>query len=749
MLKLKKYFKPFTIPLLIVVALLFGQAMADLALPEYMSNIVNNGIMSSGIDTSIPQAILASNLDEVMEFATPEEQQIIKDNYTLVNAGEGSKDQMKQFPKMESEATYVINDLTADEKVVLKDNMVMSLAVTNMMANLDSELVSSDPKMEALVKQIPEGMSALEFINSLPAEAGNAIRTEIRDGVSKQVEIMGTSIIDGMGKTAVKSIYKNLGTDLAQYQMNYILVSGVKMIGMTLLVVLFSTIVGFFAAQIGAGFARNLRAAVFDKITNLSKGQYEKFSTSTLITRTTNDITQIQQALVMTIRMVFYAPIVGVGAFLKVMKTGAGLTWIIGVVLAAMLVLIVIIFGLAVPKFKKNQILKDENNGVVREALTGLLVVRAFQGENYENQKIDAVSDKQYKLNLSIGRLIQLLMPVMQFVMLASSILIVWFGAYQVNDGIMDIGSVMAFMQYAIQIVMAFLMIAMLGMFLPSASVSAKRIAEVLDVEDDVIDASNVKTTKTRNGLIEFKGVSFKYPDAEECVLKDINLVAKPGEITAFIGSTGSGKSTIINLVPRLYDVNEGELLIDGVNVKDLAQADLHNKIGFVPQKAVLFTGTIEENIRYGKEDASMAEIEEAALIASAADFIEEKEDGYNSPVAQGGTNFSGGQKQRLSIARALVRKPEILIFDDSFSALDMKTDAVVRKSIQEMNEKHPATQLVVAQRVSSIIKADQIVVLDEGRIVGKGTHKELMENCEVYQEIAYSQLSKEELENE
>uniref|UniRef100_UPI00261568AF ABC transporter ATP-binding protein n=1 Tax=Terrisporobacter sp. TaxID=1965305 RepID=UPI00261568AF len=546
----------------------------------------------------------------------------------------------------------------------------------------------------------------------------------------------------------VKSEYNEIGIDTDLLQTKYIINTGAIMIGITILSMIAAIFVGFLASRVGASLGRELRSKTFEKVMRFSNKEMTEFSTASLITRSTNDIQQIQMMTVMILRMVFFAPFMALGGLYKVLSTNNSMTWIIGVAILGVLTIVIILFATVMPRFKIIQNLVDKLNLVTREILTGLPVIRAFSTERFEEQRFDNVNKDLTKVNMFVNRMMACMMPGMMLVMNLISVLIVWVGAKNIDTGAMQVGDMMAFIQYTMQIVMSFLMISMISVILPRAAVSAKRINEVLE-KDIVIKEDRTPKTfdENKKGLVEFKNVSFKYPDADEDVLSNINFTAKAGETTAFIGSTGSGKSTVINLIPRFHDVTEGEILVDGVNIKNASLHDLREKIGYVPQKGVLFSGTIDSNLRYGKKDATSEEIRKAAEIAQSLDFIMEKENNFESEISQGGSNVSGGQKQRLSIARAIAKNPEIFIFDDSFSALDFKTDAKLRKTLK--SETKDATVLIVAQRISTIIDADQIIVLDEGIVVGKGTHKELLKNCEIYKEIALSQLSKEELENE
>ena len=546
----------------------------------------------------------------------------------------------------------------------------------------------------------------------------------------------------------VKIEYKSIGIDTDKLQSNYIVLAGIKMLGIALISVTAMIIVTFLASRVAASVGKELRGSVFNKVMSFSNAEMDKFSTASLITRSTNDIQQVQMLIVMLLRIVFYAPLMGVGGVLKVVKTNTSMTWIIAVVVIIILFIVGLLFAVVMPKFKTVQKLIDRVNLVTREILTGIPVIRAFSTQRYEEERFDKANRELTKTNIFVNRVMSCMMPTMMFIMNAIAILIVWNGAQSINNGTMQVGDMMAFIQYTMQIIMSFLMISMISIMLPRAAVSLDRIDEVITTELIIKDPKKAeKFHDDKKGILEFKDVSFRYPNADEDVLSHITFTAKPGETTAFIGSTGSGKSTLINLIPRFFDVTEGEILIDGVDIRNVSQHDLREKIGYVPQKGVLFSGTINSNLKYGKEDATEEEVIKAARIAQATDFISAKEEGFDSEIAQGGTNVSGGQKQRLSIARAIAKDPEIYIFDDSFSALDFKTDSTLRKALKE--EINDSTILIVAQRISTILHAEQIIVLDEGNVVGMGTHKELLKNCEVYKQIALSQLSKEELGNE
>lgn len=589
---------------------------------------------------------------------------------------------------------------------------------------------------------LPEGADPFELLKSLPEEQLDQIKIQI----DEQFVNLPENMISQSATNYIKAEYEAIGIDISKTQSSYILSIGGIMLLIALLGMVASIIVGFLSARVAASLGRNLRDKVFEKVTSFSNAEFDNFSTASLITRSTNDIQQVQQFMVMLLRMVFYAPILGVGGVIRAINTNTSMAWIVALGVAAILILIISLFSIAMPKFKALQKLVDKVNLVMRESLNGTLVIRAFNTQKHEEGKFDKANKDLTKTNLFVSRLMVTMMPSMMLIMNGVMLLIVWVGAHQIEQGAIQVGDMMAFIQYAMQIIMSFLMLSMVSMILPRASVSAQRIAEILDQDIIVKDPDNPKEfNKNLKGLLEFKNVSFKYPGAEECVLKNINFTARPGETTAFIGSTGSGKSTLINLIPRFYDVTEGEILLDNINIKEVSLYHLREKIGYVPQKGILFTGTIESNIKYGENsNASNKELSKAIEISQSQEFIDEKDNGIHSEISQGGTNVSGGQKQRLSIARALAKKPELFIFDDSFSALDFKTDMALRKAMdREINNQ---TILIVAQRINTIMNADRIVVLDEGKIVGIGSHKELLKNSDVYKQIALSQLSEEEL---
>ena len=750
MKKLLKYLRPFAGAIIVAIMLLFVQAISDLSLPSYMSNIVNVGIQQKGIEDAVPKAIKSSELNKLLLFTNSDDKKVVEDNYKLIRKEELSDDDyekyIKQYPELANEDIYVLDTKSKDVKRKLNEILGRPMLITSLFESGDATKLMGD---SGNVMAAPEGvdmanMDPFMMLSSMPEEQV----LEIIKGINEKLDEMPESMVTQSAVTYVREQYKELGIDIDKVQTNYLFMAGAKMLGVALIGTIAAVIVTFIAARIAAALGRNLRKDVFNKVVGFSNAEFDRFSTASLITRTTNDIQQIMMLIVMGLRIVFYAPILGIGGIVKVVKSGAGMGWVIVVAVVSILSLVGVLFVFAIPKFKMVQKLVDKLNLVTRESLTGMLVIRAFSTEKYEEEKFERANMNLTKTNLFVNRAMSMMMPLMMFIMNGVTLLIVWVGSHRVDSGVMQVGDMMAFMQYVMQIIMAFLMISMVSVILPRALVSAGRVSEVLNTDIAIKNIENpVRFKVEEKGEIEFKNVSFKYPGADEYILKDINFKAKSGETTAFIGSTGSGKSTLINLIPRFYDVTSGEILIDGENIKNVSLHDLREKIGFVPQKGMLFSGTIESNLKYGGEHISDEYMHKAAEIAQATEFISSKESGFNTEISQGGTNVSGGQKQRLAIARALAKNSEIFIFDDSFSALDFKTDAKLRKAINE--ELSDSTLLIVAQRISTIMNADQILVLDEGKVVGKGTHKELMENCEVYRQIALSQLSKEELQDE
>ena len=726
MTKIMKYLKPYWLSIVLALGLLFGQATCELTMPDYMQNIVNTGIQNAGIESGVYQQISEKTLNSYLMFATNSEKDLMTSSYKLVKSTGASSDLKSRIPALKEENVYLLKSISEAKKSKLESCMTL--------LQMTMVEVSKDAKSAGV--QIPQ----LLMMNGIDS---------YRDSAEKSIDDLGTSTVSSMSSQFLKKEYIDLGMDMEKIQQDYIIYSGLKMLGYALGSALCAILVGFLASRIAAGFSKDLREAVFEKVTHFSNENLNTFSTSSLITRTTNDIQQLQMTVAMFLRIVMYAPIIGVGAILHVIESGANMTWILALCVVIILSVVFMIFMIVMPKFKIMQKMIDKMNSVVRELLDGMLVIRAFNNEKIEETKFDQANKDITSISLFTTRAMAFMMPIMMFLMNGTTLMILWFGSKQVDSGIIQVGSIMAFMQYAMQVIMAFLMITMVAIMLPRANVSALRIHEVLSSEITVKDKSNsVDFSSSMRGVVSFKNVSFRYPGADEDVLSHISFETKPGETTAFIGSTGSGKSTLINLVPRFYDVTSGSISVDGVDIRDVKQADLRSRIGYVPQKGMLLSGDIESNLLYSKKDASENDIQSALDISQSLEFVSKKPEGIHSEINQGGTNVSGGQRQRLSIARAIVRKPEIYIFDDSFSALDFKTDAKLREALATSCKETKSTVLLVAQRISSILHADQIIVLDEGKMVGKGTHAELMKSCDVYQQIASSQLTKEELAN-
>lgn len=727
MLKILKNLKQSWMSVLIIVALLCVQAAVDLELPNYTSKIVNTGIQAGGIEYAVPETVSPEDMDAILLLSNDDEK--ILENYTTDN----------------SDGNYVIKDLKENEKEELEQIMIKPIIISRTvqkeeMANKIKEQILTNVPDEQ--KEMLQNMSIIDILKTMPEEQLNQMFGES----TKQIDEMQDSIKSQAAVAYVKEIYKDAGVDTDKLQINYIIIAGLKMLVLAAISMASGITIMMLSSRVGAKMAKTLREKIFNKVLKFSTKELREFSTASLITRSTNDVQQIQQLLAMLFRTVVYAPIIGIGGVIKVIhQSNTSMAWIIGAAVITILVVVAILFAIAMPKFKKLQDLIDKLNGVAREILTGKSVIRAFNTEEREEQRFDNANTDLTKANIFVNRTMSIMMPMLMLIMNGVSILIIWVGGHNIDNGVMQVGDMLAFIQYAMQIVMSFLMISMISIMLPRASVSANRITEILETEPSIKDKETTKKLdSSKKGLVEFKNVSFRYPDADTEILEDINFTAESGKTTAIIGSTGSGKSTVVNLIPRFYDVTGGELLVDGVNVKDLSQKELRDAIGFVPQKGVLFSGTIESNIKYSDESMSDEKMIEAAEIAQATEFIEGKEDKYKSEIAQGGSNVSGGQKQRLSIARAVAKDPEIFVFDDSFSALDFKTDAALREALaQRTNNK---TNIIVAQRISTILNADKIIVLDDGKIVGQGTHEELFENNETYREIALSQLSEEEL---
>ena len=733
--KLFKFMKPYAATILMIVVFLVLQAYCDLSLPGYTSDIVNVGIQQGGIDTAIPEQISVEDMDRLFLFVSEQDQKTVLDAYE------------RDTDTYESEA-YVLKDgILKNEKRTDKIGAILSkpmMLVTVFSSDSEETKEMTDAMFASLPKEmLSEDMTVFDVLGMMPEEQRAQMVTQIGEKVDEMPETM----LEQAATIYLKEAYKNLGMDTDKIQTGYMLRTGGKMLALAAGGMIVSMIVGFLASKVGASTGRDLRGKVFRKVVEFSNGEFDKFSTASLITRSTNDIQQIQILTVMILRMVLYAPIMGIGGVFKVFHTNVSMSWIIGLAVVLIAMVVMVLFVVAMPKFKILQNLVDRLNLVTREILTGLPVIRAFSTEKHEEERFDQANKDLTKTNLFVNRAMTFMMPTMMLIMNAISILIVWVGANGINDGQMQVGDMMAFIQYTMQIIMAFLMICMISIMLPRAAVSATRVDEVLTSTTLINDPKQPKHLKEGKGMVEFNHVSFRYPGAEEDVLHDISFTAKPGETTAIIGSTGSGKSTMVNLIPRFYDVTEGKITIDGEDIRNVTQHELRDQLGYVPQKGVLFSGTIASNILYGNPDGSEETMMEAAKVAQAAEFIEEKPKCYDSRISQGGGNVSGGQKQRLSIARAIAKDPKIFIFDDSFSALDYKTDVTLRKALKEHTVN--STVIIVAQRISTILHADQIIVLDEGKVAGIGTHKELLKNCDVYYQIAASQLSEKELERD
>jgi ATP-binding cassette, subfamily B, multidrug efflux pump len=735
MRKLISYLKPFSGLILVIFLLLFGQAMCDLTLPDYMSRIVNVGIQQNGISSPAPTAIRASEMDKLFLFIDAGGQTAIRADYTLIDHSSASSEALAKYPALATGDIWELN--TQLNKAEIKKMEDLFAKPIMIVASIQTQGLSGLPEGMTL----PAGVDAFQFLSTLP----EAQRTVLRQMVDQKTAALPASTVNQAAVSYLAVEYKAVGINVKHLQNNYLLRMGGLMLLLTLLGTILSITVGFLAARIAATFGRNTRRKLFSKVENFSNVEFDKFSTASLITRSTNDIQMLQMVMVMMIRIVFYAPIIGIGGVVKALGQDLSMSWIIVAAVCALLTMIVIVFFVAVPKFRVIQSMVDKLNLVIREALTGMMVIRAFNTQTYEERRFDKANIELTNLNLFVNRVMVFMMPLMMLIMNGVMLMVIWFGARQVDAGNMQVGNMMAFMQYTMQIIMAFVMVSMIFIMLPRAGVSAQRIADVIETELSITDPPQPKKFDPAiRGLLEFQNVSFKYPGADDYVLREVTFDARPGHTIAIVGGTGSGKSTLVNLIPRFYDITEGRILVDGADIREVTQHDLREKIGYIPQKVFLFSGSIASNLKYANPEATEADIRQAASIAQSADFIEASQKGYETDISQGGMNLSGGQKQRLSIARALVKKPEIFIFDDSFSAVDYKTDAALRKALKY--ETNHATVLIVAQRISTIRNADYIIVLEEGRVVGKGNHKELMENCEVYRELALSQLSREEL---
>ena len=735
MKNLFKYAASYWKAMIAIMLILFVQAYCDLSLPAYTSNIVNVGIQQGGIEDEIPEQIAREEMDKLLLFVSEEDGQKVmdayeedtesyeKDAYVLKESVSGDEEQMKELQD------------------ILKLPMMMTTGFesgSDMTKEVESQLKSSLPD-----GTVSEDTTIFDIMKMLPGEQ----RTAMVEKMGEQMDDLPDTILDQAAVSYCKSVYQDLGMDMEKIQTGYLAKTGGMMIALAFLGMAASVLVGFLASRVGASAGRDLRGRVFHKVVGFSNHEFNQFSTASLITRSTNDIQQIQMLIVMLLRMVLYAPILAIGGVFQVMKTNVSMSWIIGLAVIIIACMVLLLFVVAMPKFKMLQKLVDKLNLVTREILTGLSVIRAFSTEKHEEKRFDDANVELTKTNLFVNRAMTFMMPAMMLVMNGVSVLIVWTGAHGISDGQMQVGDMMAFIQYTMQIIMGFLMLCMISIMLPRAAVAADRVEEVLKSETIICDPEQPEVLPEQGeGVLSFDHVSFKYPGADEDVLQDITFTARPGQTTAIIGSTGSGKSTLVNLIPRFYDVTVGKITLDGIDIRDIKQHDLREKLGYVPQKGVLFSGNIASNIMFGNQDGTEEEMKEAAEIAQATEFIETKPEGYESPIAQGGSNVSGGQKQRLSIARAIAKHPQVFIFDDSFSALDYKTDVTLRHALAEKTRE--STVLIVAQRISTILHAEQILVLDDGKIVGKGTHAELLKNCEVYREIAESQLSRAELES-
>lgn len=735
MRKLFQFLKPYAPRVLLILCVLVVQAYCDLSLPTYTSNIVNVGIQQSGIDEEIPENISEEEMNRLLLFVSEDDRQDIQDAY----------EKSSESFDYDGEVLTLKDSVKSDNEKLdaLTEEMKLPMMLTAGFENGSDTTKQMEVQLKEQMSQVPgiEKMSVFDIFGMMD----DTQRAAIVDKITEQMDKMPDSILDQAAISYVKSTYEQIGLDTGHMSTVYILKTGAKMLGLAALGMAASILACLMASRVGAKVGRGLRRDTFRKVIGFSNAEFDKFSTASLITRSTNDIQQIQLLTVMILRMVLYAPIMAIGGILKVSKTNVDMFWIIGLAVLLIVMVVAVLFIVVMPKFKIVQNMVDKLNLVSREILTGLPVIRAFHTEKHEEERFDKANKDLTKLNLFVNRAMTFMMPTMMLVMNGITVLIVWVGGHSINDGAMQVGDMMAFIQYAMQIIMSFLMICMISVMLPRAAVSAERVDKVLKSETKIHDPKEPKTLpKNGKGEVAFEHVSFHYPGAEEDVLHDITFTAKPGETTAFIGSTGCGKSTLVNLIPRFYDVTAGKITIDGQDVRDLTQHELRDKLGYVPQKGVLFSGNIASNIMFGNPAGSEQEMTEAAQIAQAVEFIDTKPERYKSPISQGGANVSGGQKQRLSIARAIAKHPDVYIFDDSFSALDYKTDTVLRSALKEKTT--DSVVLIVAQRISTILHAEQIIVLDDGKIVGKGTHEELLKTCDAYYQIAASQLSESEL---
>lgn len=751
MLKVLKNLKESWLSVIAIVLLLIVQAAGDLTLPDYTSKIVNIGIQSGGIENPAPEVIRKSEMDNLLIF-TEDDEQILNDYKEISKENLDEKEYeklVKKYSALENETLYEVKKLNSEEQTQLNNMMTKPLMMLSSLENEETANSMKEQMLSSMPANMPEqqkiemqNMELIDIIKQMPKEQID----KMLETVNEKLDNMQNSILEQAAIQQVKKEYKAIGIDTDNLQNKYIIISGLKMLGISFIIMASAISIMCLSARVAAKLAKTLREKIFKKVLKFSNKEFSEYSTASLITRSTNDIQQIQGLIAILFRVLVYAPIIGIGGFLRVLsQSDNSMAWIIGVAILAILFVVATLFIIAMPRFKKLQELIDKLNLVAREILTGLPVIRAFNTEKKEEKRFDKANVDLTKTNLFVNRAMSFMMPTLMLIMNAISLLIVWVGAHGIDNGTMQVGNMMAFIQYTMQIVMSFLMISMVSIMLPRASVSANRINEILETEEAIQESKEPKKLDaSKKGLVEFKNVSFRYPDSDEEVLSDITFTAKPGETTAIIGSTGSGKSTIVNLIPRFYDITSGNLLIDGVDIKEISNKDLRKIVGFVPQKGILFSGTIESNIKYGNPNMSDEQMIEAAQIAQATEFIDSKPEKYKEPIAQGGSNVSGGQKQRLSIARAIAIDPEILVFDDSFSALDFKTDSTLRAELAKKTK--DKTVIIVAQRINTILNADQIIVLEDGKIVGKGTHEELIKNNETYKQIALSQLSEEEL---
>ena len=762
MSKIAKNMLPYWKSVIIILALLVVQAMCDLALPSYTSDIIDVGIQNSGVEHVVPEKITEEELQTAQFIMTDDEADVWKNLYKekdgYYELKDLSEDKLNQADEELTVPLIMNYQMSAMEVDAFKKSIAaqmgmdeaqladMSVEQIGQMMHMELESFMQEKEDDDGNKKTVECVDVRSVFSTM-LQSGTMTKDQLlsmRDDMEDTIDAMGSSLVKSMGVAYAVSADKAAGVDIDQVQKNYLWMSGLKMVGMALLMGVVTVLVGFFASRVGASIGRDLRDKVFKRVVRFSNAEMDRFSTASLITRSTNDIQQIQMVSTMLLRIVAYAPILGIGGVLKVIKTGAGMGWVIALAIIVILGYVMVLVSAAMPKFKLMQKLVDNINLVSREILTGLSVIRAFGREKKEEERFDDANRSLTKTTLFTNRIMTFMMPGMMLIMNVLTVSIVWVGAHRIDSGDMQVGAMTAFITYAMMIVMSFLMLTMLSIMLPRAVVAAERIDEVIVTESSIHDADQTEAVTERNGVIRFDHVNFRYPGAEEDVLHDIDFIAEPGKTTAIIGSTGCGKSTLVNLIPRLYDVTGGKITLDGKDIRNIKMSDLREEIGFVPQKGVLFSGTIASNLRFGKEEATDEEIAKAAKIAQATEFIETKDDRYDSAIAQGGSNVSGGQKQRLAIARAIAKDPKIFVFDDSFSALDLKTDAALRKALGE-NVKD-STVIIVAQRISTILHAEQILVLDDGEVVGKGTHEELLRTCEVYQQIAKSQLSAREL---